>query len=887
MRDVGAPEFLSVSLRTEILSEAVKRSADLLTLIELGEQEVTAELTTAPASEWRIKVMIREMVRESVATMLARLEAPFDAEESRAYLADCKEKRRGVDTALRLRDWPAAVDLGASAASLVGLGEEALTAPATARELLIKTRSLLDLALRVEDSCDDPLSAGSHLLENVGIAPERKSLLPPMTIVEAIDKAAEEAPPDVETKIRAVGTLALSFFGDVPVSILSHDQCVNFLKFVWGMPKNWGQLHGKNCFDRIGKGCDPRQIKREADEKDEALISETMADPTLSVPERRLRLVQKLRPRLTDGYLFVQRDMFNRIVRAALGSAAAGRDVDDENRVVPSHKQLRGKLNKWHKEAKTECGLLKRISRPKRRRSWAIEHLVRLFLSPIYTGTSSPKQRWRKATSQKRQVIRDALYWVPLFMVCLGVRPEEILQLKLGNVRFRDRVLCIFLGDDLDEDLKSEQSRRVLPIPQLILDLGFREWVVAKITAGETWAFPEIEPSEADGRRSHNFGKRMRTLLGHLELRFDDEDIYAMRRTLSSKLLALKVDTGIRQRILGHLEGTTVDRHYSDDGLQDLKDILDGVDYGLTVGRVRTFGFPIILGCSTPVLPSIDVFVFLTADGEVSALRLCDPETDETIFGARIEDKPAPKDEEAKRLPLMATREIATQVLALQMEYSFTLPTCETSTCGFEHLLIHGDLPTPEAPEEHVGAAARTDTERVDQERTKGYRSSKASAETYEPTGSECDLQVGDTAICVFPLKRQSRENGKPRPGLVVAVRKLGQRRYLDIAQGSPVEGIRPAPHKLVLTSSGELDAALLSRPTFFDLRRRILVADDDVSRVHRGLGSLTGSARKRLGESMVFVGDVVPNPVSEQSAARAGVQVERRVRKILRNPAR
>ena len=190
LRDVGAPEFLSVSLRTEILSDAVKRSADLLTLIEAGEREVTAELTTAPASEWRIKVMIREMVRESVATMLARLEAPFDAAESRAYLAKCEEKRQGVDTALRLRDWPSAANLGASAASLVGLGEDALAAPAIAREVLIKTRSLLDLALQVEDSCDDPLTAGSHLLENVGLAPKRKSLLPPMTMVEAIEKAA-------------------------------------------------------------------------------------------------------------------------------------------------------------------------------------------------------------------------------------------------------------------------------------------------------------------------------------------------------------------------------------------------------------------------------------------------------------------------------------------------------------------------------------------------------------------------------------------------------------------------------------------------------------------------------------------------------------------------
>ncbi|WP_045320371.1 hypothetical protein, partial [Limimaricola cinnabarinus] len=242
---------------------------------------MTAKLTWAPVSEWRAKVMIREMVRASVATMLARLEAPFDADESRGYIAGCEQKRQTVDNALRMRDWSVAAELGASAASLVGLDDDTLALPSIAHEILIKTRSLLDVALQVEDSCDDPLALGGHLLETVGLAPERKSLLPPMTLTQAIEKASEEAPSDVETKIRAVGTLALSFFGDVPVSMLSHDQCVNFLQFVWNMPKNWGQLHGKNRFESIGKSCDPRQLKKEADESDKAIIAGIVADTTV------------------------------------------------------------------------------------------------------------------------------------------------------------------------------------------------------------------------------------------------------------------------------------------------------------------------------------------------------------------------------------------------------------------------------------------------------------------------------------------------------------------------------------------------------------------------------------------------------------------------------
>lgn len=236
-------------------------------------------------------------------------------------------------------------------------------------------------------------------------------------------------------------------------------------------------------------------------------------------------------------------------------------------------------------------------------------------------------------------------------MISLGVRPEEILQLKLRNIRRRDGLVCLFLGEDGDDVIKTEQSRRILPVPQLLLDLGFREWAVSMLSWGEIWAFPEIEPGAANGRRSQIFGDRMRTLLGHLNLRFSDEDIYAMRRTLSSKLLHLGVNTGVRQRVLGHLEGSTVDRHYSDDGLAELKALLDRVDYGVTVGRSPCIAFPIITGCSRPLLPSLDVMVSLGDKSELLAVRLSDQDTEEVTFAAWIGTASAPKEDGWEDVP--------------------------------------------------------------------------------------------------------------------------------------------------------------------------------------------------------------------------------------------
>lgn len=825
---------------------------------------MVSELTDAPINELRTKALVREQVRVAVAGMLARQEASFDEEESIGYLRDLERKQNCVKDALRRRNWAFAAELGSSTAPIAGVQLEDLKHPVVARELLAQTRYLIDLALQVERDGEDPLRMASAEMLKVGLKPERSALTPAMQMSAAIEKASEEAPVDVEKKIRAVGKLAIAFFGDVPVAMLTQDRVFEFIEFVWNMPKNWGQLHGKNRFEQVGSGLDPIQIKREADEDDSALLKDVLADTTATKPEKRFRLVQELRPRLTDGYLFVQRDMFNRIVKAALGSKATGRDLDDEARIVPSHKQIKSRLNKWHKAAKTECGLPKRVSRPKRRRSWSIEHLVKLFLSPLYAGSSSLKQRWRKPTAAKRTVVRDALYWVPLFMIALGVRPEEILQLKVKNVRRRDGVICLFFGDDLDESLKADQSRRVLPVPQLLLDLGFLEWVAAKCQTGQTWAFPDVEPSESDGRRSQTFGNRMRTYLAKVKLKFSDEDIYAMRRTLASKLLALKVDTGVRQRILGHLEGTTVDRHYSDDGLPALKEILDQVDYGIHVGEVPKVNFPIITGCAAPILPPLDVLTWMNDEAELCAIHLTDPDTDETILAARLEGVELLKEDDARQFPVLTGSELATKILELQGAYSLTLPACDATVAAIEHMLILAkpfEEAVQQCPQKAKLDTMGSDANPLSAAYDAAPTGSEQSSETDRRTGQ---FEIGDTANCIFPAKRQGKTDRKPTPGLVVGVKTMHGRRYLDIAEGRSTQaGEVIAPYQLVIGDPSSLTAAGIKLPVRFDLRRRVLIAETDTRHICGPVGTLADSLRMRLSEAKTCAGDISPQPVS------------------------
>lgn len=293
----------------------------------------------------------------------------------------------------------------------------------------------------------------------------------------------------------------------------------------------------------------------------------------------------------------------------------------------------------------------------------------------------------------------------------------------------------------------------------------------------------------------------------------------------------------------------------------------------------------VIIGCSTPILPTLDVVISLTDQSEVSELRLIDPDTDETIFAARIESLPTPKDEDAEDLPIMSAKAVADRVLELGRHHSLTLPTSEEFVAAFEHLLILGDLPRPQ---QRTMAGQPTAQIRPESEQAAApsvpVASPLAATPVAEQTPSET-FRPGDTAICVFPSKQHGEMDSKAKPCLIVNVRTLGGRRYLDLAQGFGGEHGRVAPYHLVVNSAPELAAACLTQPTRFDLRRRFLIAEDDSHRVHRRLGTLGNTASMRLGEALTFAGDVSPEPVSEERRVhRKPVVVERVSRKIMKS---
>jgi hypothetical protein len=227
-------------------------------------------------------------------------------------------------------------------------------------------------------------------------------------------------------------------------------------------------------------------------------------------------------------------------------------------------------------------------------------------------------------------IIRDGLYWLPLIQLTVGPRPEEPAALRKDSIQVRDGILCFVFDIRPDVTKKTKASERVVPVPDILLRLGFAEWWRAQLALPGELLFPELPSSEVDGTTSDPFGKQRRRIYEHLGIRDPHEDFYAGRMTVATELLALGAQDHVRQSTLGHEHDSVINRHYTQATLDLIKSYLDQIDLGLIIEFDPRYGFPVIRGCS--LLDHAPVRVSLTLGGRErpKCIEVWEPDTDVT-----------------------------------------------------------------------------------------------------------------------------------------------------------------------------------------------------------------------------------------------------------------
>jgi integrase len=602
--------FLRLSLQTPLRIEAMSRAARLVAACQIAETDIMTVLADQTLAPETITAILTETLRAELARILDEQDrgAARDDAEIDARIAGLEARRTTLRRRARNNDFAGLEPEILAAARVLQI---AVTAPRPAdlgRRAADLIRDILELEAEVLDGAD-ARSGASELVARFSKASVDDFVARPILLSAAIAKTREMYPTKaMKGNIDAIAQLALAYFGDIPVGAISDDTQKAFFAWMARLPKSHGKRHGKNRYCRTA----PKDPSRydvtkqdeidEADARDEALMQEIRALNHLSNTEKRALLADRLEPRLTMTTIRRNRDGLNRIFKAA---ASLGL------KAVPTALSYRDIERQVAAQA-SDDPLYLRVTKPKLRMPWTEERLARFLTCPIYTGCFSEHRRSRPG----EVIVRDSLYWVPLILLTIGSRIEEILLLKRSNLVLRNKTYCLAIGLDPNQKGKTPDAERIVPVPQLLLDLGFVDWIRSLPEDHGPLLFPDAARRSEIDDLTGPFSKALNRILDACGLGDFDEDFYAMRKTLSSMLRRAGIEESQRQAIAGHKIGTILNRHYTAHHSRDLKAAVDTAGFRLFITEDARRGHPVIVSCGLVGAASLSVEVVLVDDSE-------------------------------------------------------------------------------------------------------------------------------------------------------------------------------------------------------------------------------------------------------------------------------
>jgi integrase len=148
-------------------------------------------------------------------------------------------------------------------------------------------------------------------------------------------------------------------------------------------------------------------------------------------------------------------------------------------------------------------------------------------------------------------------YWLPLLGIYSGARVNELAQLSINDIVVEEDIPSIAItssGDD-DKRIKSESSRRTIPLHKDLLTLGFLVYVNCIRQQGHTKLFPTLKPGPNGYQHyfnSHHFAGSdgwLRKQLPNLE---KGGSFHLFRHAFATKLKNAEVEERLIEELMGH-----------------------------------------------------------------------------------------------------------------------------------------------------------------------------------------------------------------------------------------------------------------------------------------------------------------------------------------------
>lgn len=224
-----------------------------------------------------------------------------------------------------------------------------------------------------------------------------------------------------------------------------------------------------------------------------------------------------------------------------------------------------------------------------RRRPFATEQLKAIFNAPIFTGCRDDQHGFAKPGDNHP---RRARFWVPLICLFHGMRPNEICQMHVSDVR-KTELGRFYFGASTsapDQKLKTETSRRNIPFHPEIIKIGFEDYLLGKKKDGTERLFPELKTDKYGYYSAGISDWFTASFLPKYIKKSPGLSLYSFRHNFRDALRRIEPPSGVLEQLGGWKQNkTTSDKAYGDGYTPDhLAKYIDAVEYpGLDLSHLH------------------------------------------------------------------------------------------------------------------------------------------------------------------------------------------------------------------------------------------------------------------------------------------------------------
>lgn len=201
-------------------------------------------------------------------------------------------------------------------------------------------------------------------------------------------------------------------------------------------------------------------------------------------------------------------------------------------------------------------------------RELELADLVKLFSSPIYTENKRPQGGGGGAAA-----------WLPLLGLYSGACLEDLCQLRPDDVQDRGGMHFLRIRDYEDETsgisthVKTEESRRNLPVHAELIRAGFLTYVEYVRSQGEVWLFLRLSVDRF-GNRGGNWSKWWARWRNRLGVSGRQKCFHAFRHNFKSACREAGIEEEGHDALTGHSGNGNIGRDYGKFSLRALTAVM-------------------------------------------------------------------------------------------------------------------------------------------------------------------------------------------------------------------------------------------------------------------------------------------------------------------------